>query len=92
MVERWPFKPMVVGSIPTEGAFFDFGLSLFVWVKDPSLFLFTFATVAYTRLGPGLGHGRLLGIVQLHRRRFGMGQGVLAQYSIEGGDKLADRL
>ena len=20
MVERWPFKPMVVGSIPTEGA------------------------------------------------------------------------
>ena len=22
MVERWPFKPMVVGSIPTEGAFF----------------------------------------------------------------------
>ena len=20
-VERWPFKPMVVGSIPTEGAF-----------------------------------------------------------------------
>ena len=21
MVERWPFKPMVVGSIPTEGAF-----------------------------------------------------------------------
>jgi len=33
-----------------------------------------------------------LGIVQLHRRRFGIGQGVLAQYSIEGGDKLADRL
>ena len=24
MVERWPFKPMVVGSIPTEGAFFIF--------------------------------------------------------------------
>jgi hypothetical protein len=25
MVERWPFKPMVVGSIPTEGGsiFFD---------------------------------------------------------------------
>ena len=22
MVERWPFKPMAVGSIPTEGAFF----------------------------------------------------------------------
>ncbi len=21
MVERWPFKPMVVGSIPTEGVF-----------------------------------------------------------------------
>ena len=21
MVERWPFKPMVVGSIPTEGGF-----------------------------------------------------------------------
>ena len=24
MVERWPFKPMVVGSIPTEGVFFVF--------------------------------------------------------------------
>jgi hypothetical protein len=23
MVERWPFKPMVVGSIPTEGALAD---------------------------------------------------------------------
>ena len=23
MVERWPFKPMVVGSIPTEGASAD---------------------------------------------------------------------
>ena len=22
MVERWPFKPMAVGSIPTEGVFF----------------------------------------------------------------------
>ena len=22
MVERWPFKPMVVGSIPTEGVIF----------------------------------------------------------------------
>ena len=24
MVERWPFKPMAVGSIPTEGVFFYF--------------------------------------------------------------------
>ena len=24
MVERWPFKPMVVGSIPTEGIFLFF--------------------------------------------------------------------
>ena len=24
MVERWPFKPMAVGSIPTEGVFFLF--------------------------------------------------------------------
>ena len=24
MVERWPFKPMAVGSIPTEGVFFFF--------------------------------------------------------------------
>ena len=23
MVERWPFKPMVVGSIPTEGGLAD---------------------------------------------------------------------
>ena len=23
MVERWPFKPMAVGSIPTEGVFFS---------------------------------------------------------------------
>ena len=23
MVERWPFKPMVVGSIPTEGVAFN---------------------------------------------------------------------
>ena len=85
MVERWPFKPMVVGSIPTEGAFFVFCLSLFVWVKHPGPSHFTFATVARTRLGPVLGHGRLLGIVQLHRRKFGMGQGVLAQYSVEWG-------
>ena len=24
MVERWPFKPMAVGSIPTEGVIFLF--------------------------------------------------------------------
>ena len=24
MVERWPFKPMAVGSIPTEGVFLNF--------------------------------------------------------------------
>ena len=27
MVERWPFKPMVVGSIPTEGALILAGLA-----------------------------------------------------------------
>ena len=28
MVERWPFKPMVVGSIPTEGGFTRLGPSV----------------------------------------------------------------
>ena len=54
MVERWPFKPMVVGSIPTEGAFFVFGLALFVCIKYP-IFSFTICTtVVRTRL-PNLG-------------------------------------
>ena len=33
MVERWPFKPMVVGSIPTEGVFF-FGSSVKKFFKN----------------------------------------------------------
>ena len=63
MVERWPFKPMVVGSIPTEGAFFVFCLCLFVWVKHPPLSLFTVATVARTGLGPVPWYGRLCAMV-----------------------------
>ena len=54
MVERWPFKPMVVGSIPTEGAFFVFGLPLFVCVKHPTLSFFVGTAVVRTCL-PDLG-------------------------------------
>ena len=50
MVERWPFKPMVVGSIPTEGAFFIFSLMVFVCVQHPTLSLFPSITVVRARL------------------------------------------
>ena len=36
MVERWPFKPMVVGSIPTEGAAFKLGRHSIVVIAPAS--------------------------------------------------------
>ena len=36
MVERWPFKPMVVGSIPTEGVGFKLGRHSIVVIAPAS--------------------------------------------------------
>ena len=41
MVERWPFKPMVVGSIPTEGAFLFSILPNYTVHSKPQSYLFS---------------------------------------------------